>query len=33
MADSTKFVDILHGIDWQDGLQLDVSNGKFQRIN
>ncbi|UJR24993.1 hypothetical protein I4U23_006354 [Adineta vaga] len=26
MADITKFVDILHGLDWQDGLNLEVSN-------
>ncbi|CAF1032650.1 unnamed protein product [Adineta ricciae] len=26
MADIAKFVDILHGLDWQDGLNLDISN-------
>jgi hypothetical protein len=30
MADSGRFVDMLHGVNWQDGLNLDVSNGKFQ---
>ena len=33
MADSGRFVDMLHGINWQDGLNLDVSNGKFQLIH
>ncbi len=33
MADSGRFLDILHGINWQDGLNLDVANGiKFQFI-
>ncbi|CAF0874114.1 unnamed protein product [Rotaria sordida] len=26
MADSGRFVDMLHGINWQDGLNLDVAN-------
>jgi hypothetical protein len=30
MADSGRFVDMLHGVNWQDGLNLDVVNGKFQ---
>ena len=29
MTDIGKFVDILQGLDWQDGLNLDVSNGEF----
>jgi hypothetical protein len=28
MADSGRFVDMLHGINWQEGLNLDVANGK-----
>lgn len=28
MADSGRFVDMLHGVNWQDGLHLEVSNGK-----
>jgi hypothetical protein len=27
MADSGRFVDMLHGVNWQDGLNLDVANG------
>lgn len=30
MADSGRFVDMLHGINWQDGLNLDVANGIFR---
>ncbi|CAF1326895.1 unnamed protein product [Adineta steineri] len=26
MADISKFIDILHGLNWQDGLNLDISN-------
>jgi hypothetical protein len=29
MADSGRFVDMLHGVNWQDGLHLEVSNGNF----
>ncbi len=28
MADSGRFVDMLHGINWQEGLNLDIANGK-----
>ena len=33
MADSGRFVDILHGIQWQDGLDLDIANGDEQGSN
>jgi hypothetical protein len=33
MADSGRFVDMLHGINWQDGLNLDIANGKSSFIN
>lgn len=29
MADSGRFVDMLHGVNWQDGLNLDVANGNI----
>ena len=29
MADSGRFVDMLHGVNWQDGLSVDVANGKL----
>ena len=28
MADSGRFVDMLHGVNWQDGLHLEVANGR-----
>jgi hypothetical protein len=28
MADSGRFVDMLHGVNWQEGLNLDVANGR-----
>ena len=33
MSDSGRFVDILHGIQWQDGLDLDIANGDEQCSN
>ena len=32
MADSGRFVDMLHGVNWQDGLNLDVANGKYSHF-
>lgn len=32
MADSGRFVDMLHGVNWQDGLNLEVANGKYSNL-
>jgi hypothetical protein len=29
MSDSTKFVDMLHNVSWEDGLPEDVLRGKY----
>lgn len=32
MSDSTKFVDMLHNVSWEDGLPEDVLRGKYDLI-